>query len=126
MLLLCSKNRPRLLFTFYLKNFWEKFLFSAPEYDDDKSSSVLARYDMTISDLDGFVCFRSVVLRNPFVIIRSPRYVNTLIAYDTVEDQYKVLCVKMFDRKMQQQQEHFVCTLSSSQKQEWRMIENRT
>uniref|UniRef100_A0A0D2ZST3 F-box associated beta-propeller type 3 domain-containing protein n=1 Tax=Brassica oleracea var. oleracea TaxID=109376 RepID=A0A0D2ZST3_BRAOL len=119
MLLLCSKNRPRLLFTFYLKNFWEKFLFSAPEYDDDKSSSVLARYDMTISDLDGFVCFRSVVLRNP-------RYVDELIAYDTVEDQYKVLCVKMFDRKMQQQQEHFVCTLSSSQKQEWRMIENRT
>ena len=54
------------------------------------------------------------------------RYVDELIAYDTVEDQYKVLCVKMFDRKMQQQQEHFVCTLSSSQKQEWRMIENRT
>lgn len=54
------------------------------------------------------------------------RYVDALIAYDTVEDQYKVLCVKMFDRKMQQQQGHFVCTLSSSQKQEWRMIENRT
>ncbi|CAG7879742.1 hypothetical protein BRARA_C01018 [Brassica rapa] len=147
-----SKNRPRLLFTFYLKNSWEKFLFSAPEYDDDKSSSVLARYDMTISDLDeicgsvnGFVCFRSVVSSKPVCnnkttvynpttrqIMKLPdvtsgrRYVDALIAYDTVEDQYKVFCVKMFDRKTQQQQEHFVCTVSSSQKQEWRKIENTT
>ncbi|XP_010485243.2 PREDICTED: F-box protein At1g30790-like [Camelina sativa] len=55
----------------------KRFFFSAPEDQmDDKSSTVIARHDITISDLDyitsaplnGFVCFTrgsSVVLRNP-------------------------------------------------------------
>ncbi|CAH8387920.1 unnamed protein product [Eruca vesicaria subsp. sativa] len=143
-----SKTRPRLLFTFYLQNSWDKFLFSAPEYDnneDDKSSSVLARYDMmTISELDvicgsvnGFICCKSVVsstklnkitVYNPTTrqIIKLPDvtsdtgYVDALFGYDPVEDQYKVLCVN----RKPQQQEFLVCTLISSQKQEWRKMEN--
>lgn len=51
------------------------------------------------------------------------------LGYDPVEDQYKVLCVMMFDRfhasQKDIQQEHFVFTLSSQQK-EWRKIENTT
>ncbi|KAG2333513.1 hypothetical protein Bca4012_016888 [Brassica carinata] len=153
-----SKTRPRLLFTFYLKNSRENFIFSAPEHDnnDDKSSSVVARYDMAISDphgsvicgsVNGFVCFRGVscfrgvdcntiyvynpttrqIVKLPVVTLNG-EYMDARFGYDPVEDQYKVLCVMMFDDSESQdiQLEHFVCTLSSSQRQEWRKIENPT
>ena len=146
-----SKSRPRLLLSLYLRDAEEQFIFSAPEhtYDDDKSSStsVMARYDMSISApgynvlygaVNGFVCFKkfscnTIAVYNPTTrqIVKLPdftpngRYMHARLGYDPVEDQYKVLCVKMFDHK-RQQQEHFVCTVSSSQKQEWRKIENTT
>ncbi|CAN7005874.1 hypothetical protein IGI04_009629 [Brassica rapa subsp. trilocularis] len=146
-----SKSRPRLLLSLYLRDAEEQFIFSAPEhtYDDDKSSStsVMARYDMSISApgynvlygaVNGFVCFKkfscnTIAVYNPTTrqIVKLPdftpngRYMHARLGYDPVEDQYKVLCVKMFDHK-RQQQEHFVCTVSSSQKQEWRKIENLT
>ncbi|KAH0931855.1 hypothetical protein HID58_008972 [Brassica napus] len=147
-----SKSRPRLLLSLYLRDAEEQFIFSAPEhtYDDDKSSStfVMARYDMSISApgynvlygaVNGFVCFKDVscntiAVYNPTTrqIVKLPdftpngRYMQARLGYDPVEDQYKVLCAKMFDHKRQQQQEHFVCTVTSSQKQEWRKIENLT
>ncbi|KAF3548070.1 hypothetical protein DY000_02000959 [Brassica cretica] len=146
-----SKSRPRLLLTLYLRDAEEQFIFSAPEHtDDDKSSSsVMARYDMPISApgynllygcVNGFVCFRGVschtiAVYNPTTrqIVKLPdvtpygRYMYACLGYDPVEDQYKVLCVMMFGSERQDmQQEHFVCTVSSSQKQEWRKIENPT
>ncbi|RID55490.1 hypothetical protein BRARA_G02745, partial [Brassica rapa] len=49
------------------------------------------------------------------------------LGYDPVDDQYKVLCVVMARSKAKYwQPEHLVCTVSSSQKQEWRKIENTT
>ncbi|XP_010477764.1 PREDICTED: F-box protein At1g30790-like [Camelina sativa] len=78
-----SKTRPRLLFTFKDMDSGKRFFFSAPEDQtdnksstDDKSSTVIARHGITISDLDyitsapvnGFVCYTrgsSVVLCNP-------------------------------------------------------------
>uniref|UniRef100_A0A0D3B283 F-box domain-containing protein n=1 Tax=Brassica oleracea var. oleracea TaxID=109376 RepID=A0A0D3B283_BRAOL len=146
-----SKSRPRLLLTLYLRDAEEQFIFSAPEHtDDDKSSSsVMARYDMPISapgynltsgSVNGFVCFRGVschtiAVYNPTTrqIVKLPdvtpngRYMYACLGYDPVEDQYKVLCVMMFGSERQDMQpEHFVCTVSSSQKQEWRKIENPT
>ncbi|XP_048608096.1 F-box protein At1g30790-like [Brassica napus] len=146
-----SKSRPRLLLTLYLGDAEEQFIFSAPEHtDDDKSSSsVMARYDMPISapgynltsgSVNGFVCFRGVschtiAVYNPTTrqIVKLPdvtpngRYMYACLGYDPVEDQYKVLCVMMFGSERQDMQpEHFVCTVSSSQKQEWRKIENPT
>ncbi|CAF1698169.1 unnamed protein product [Brassica napus] len=146
-----SKSRPRLLLTLYLRDAEEQFIFSAPEHtDDDKSSSsVMARYDMPISApgynllygcVNGFVCFRGVschtiAVYNPTTrqIVKPPdvtpygRYMYACLGYDPVEDQYKVLCVMMFGSERQDmQQGHFVCTVSSSQKQEWRKIENPT
>ncbi|CAH8313133.1 unnamed protein product [Eruca vesicaria subsp. sativa] len=141
-----SKTRPRLLLTLYRRDAEKKLIFSAPEHtDDDKSSSsfsVMARYDTTISDADdtfygsanGFVCFigarcdPTITIYNPTTrqVVKLPevkpngRYMNAGLGYDPVEDQYKVFCVMMFGSE----QEHFVCTLSSSQKQEWRRIEN--
>ncbi|CAN6834477.1 unnamed protein product, partial [Brassica oleracea] len=120
-----SEARPRLLFTFYHKESRRNFIFSAPEYeysDDGKYfSSAMARYDMTISDPDYF----SITVYNPTTrqLVKLPdytsngRYVYACLGYDPVEDQYKVLYI---------QQEHFVCTLSSFQIQEWRKIENPT
>ncbi|CAH2072138.1 unnamed protein product [Thlaspi arvense] len=50
------------------------------------------------------------------------------LGYDPVEDQYKVLCVMIdvgyYNRVVEQ--EHFVCTVRSSEKREWRKIENTT
>ncbi|KAL0843432.1 hypothetical protein Bca101_016677 [Brassica carinata] len=50
------------------------------------------------------------------------------LGYDPVEDQYKVLCVmaRFHYERQDLPLEHFVCTVSSSQKQEWRKIENPT
>ncbi|CAN6806390.1 unnamed protein product, partial [Brassica oleracea] len=147
-----SKSRPRLLLTLYLRDAEEQFIFSAPEHtDDDKSSSsVMARYDMPISDpgynllygcVNGFVCFRGVschtiAVYNPTTrqIVKLPdvtpngRYMYACLGYDPVEDHYKVLCVMIRLRSESQDipQEHLVCTVSSSQKQEWRKIENPT
>jgi len=54
------------------------------------------------------------------------RDVYTRLGYDPVQDQYKVLCVMMFDghdaNQQDIQQEHFVFTLSSQQKK-WRKID---
>ncbi|CAH8320552.1 unnamed protein product [Eruca vesicaria subsp. sativa] len=147
-------TRPRILFTSYHRESQKSFIFSAPEYDnkdDDIYSSVMARYDMTISDPDyymiygsvnGFYCFVGVssnplcnliTVYNPTTrqIVKLPdvmsngRHVDALLGYDPVKDQYKVLCVVMFEPERQDNQhDYFVCTLSSSQKQEWRKIEN--
>ncbi|KAL0897110.1 hypothetical protein Bca101_081071 [Brassica carinata] len=90
---------------------------------------------------DGTPLFNSITVYNPTTrqIVKLPdftpngRYVEALLGYDPVEDQYKVLCVMMLmmfgapdESQDDIQQEHFVCTLSSSQKQEWRNIENPT
>ncbi|CAH8271905.1 unnamed protein product [Arabidopsis lyrata] len=142
-----SKTRPRLLFTFKHFDSRKRFIFSAPEHDNnDKSSTVVARHDMTISDLvyyirsrpvNGFVCCTrgdSIAVCNPTTrqIVKFPdvksngRDVYARLGYDPVQDQYKVLCVMMFDGydadKQDIQQEHFVFTLSSGQ-QEWRKID---
>ncbi|CAA7027710.1 unnamed protein product [Microthlaspi erraticum] len=48
-----SRTRPRLLFTFSHLDSGKRFIFSAPEHDkqkDDKSSTVVARHDMTVSE----------------------------------------------------------------------------
>ncbi|EFH50350.1 predicted protein, partial [Arabidopsis lyrata subsp. lyrata] len=108
-----SKTRPRLLFTFKHFDSRKRFIFSAPEHDNnDKSSTVVARHDMTISDLvyyirsrpvNGFVCCTrgdSIAVCNPTTrqIVKFPdvksngRDVYARLGYDPVQDQYKVLC----------------------------------
>ncbi|KAJ4870809.1 F-box family protein [Raphanus sativus] len=146
-----SKTRPRLLFATYDRDSQKQFIFSAPEHidnkdDDDKSSSsVMARcetisypdYYMSYGSVEGFVCSRGLVHKtitvyNPTTrqVVRLPdlkpkgmRQMDARLGYDPVEDQYKVLCVT---ESQDIPQEHFVCTVSSSQKQEWRKIENPT
>ncbi|XP_013629717.1 PREDICTED: F-box protein At1g30790-like [Brassica oleracea var. oleracea] len=151
-----SKTRPRLLLMSYLLKNLQKinFIFSAPEHtdnkDDDKSSTVMARYDMPILEpsdylisgsVNGFVCFRgqvcnTITVYNPITrqavklpeVTPNGRCMHASLGYDPVKDQYKVLCVTMRSDSIRKynQQEHFVCTVSSSQKQEWRKIENPT
>ncbi|KAL0709861.1 hypothetical protein Bca4012_016839 [Brassica carinata] len=150
-----SKTRPRLLFKLYHRDSKKQFIFSAPEHtdnnDDDKSSSsVMARYDMTISNPDyrvlcgsvnGFFCLRrvhcdTITVCNPTTrqVVKLPdvkpngRHMQVRLGYDPVEDQYKVLCVmpRFHYERQDLPLEHFVCTVSSSQKQEWRKIENPT
>ncbi|KAG7610065.1 F-box-like domain superfamily [Arabidopsis suecica] len=141
-----SKTRPRLFFTFKHFDSRKRFIFSAPERDNnDKSSTVVARHDMAISDVayirslpvNGLFCYTrgdSIAVCNPTTrqIVKLPdvesngRDVYTRLGYDPVQDQYKVLCVMMFDghdaNQQDIQQEHFVFTLSSQQK-EWRKID---
>lgn len=140
-----SKTQPRLLFTFKDLDSGKRFFFSAPELqNDEKSSTVIARHDMTISDLDyinitsppvnGFVCFTrgsSVVVCNPttkhmltFPIVKSNgRDIYARLGYDPVDDEYKVLCVTMFHGcdGLHRRQEHLVFSLTS-QYQRWRKI----
>ncbi|XP_018444324.1 F-box protein At1g30790-like [Raphanus sativus] len=148
-----SKARPHLLLS--LSCYWSKecYIFSAPEHDnndDDKSSTVMARDDMMnlepgfyldSGSINGFVCFRGerpdynpITVYNPTTrqIVKLPdvtpdgRHLYARLGYDPVEDQYKVLCLMMFDHERRNNQlEHFVCTVSSSKK-EWRKIENTT
>ncbi|KAL0681560.1 hypothetical protein Bca4012_048407 [Brassica carinata] len=121
--------------------------------DVDKSSStVTLRHYMTISDpvyytmsrpVNGLICCMrdgSIAVCNPATrqivklpdVTRNRRCIHAFLGYDPVEDQYKVLCVMMtrFDwsRPHQQdiQREHLVCTVTSSEKQEWRKIKNTT
>ncbi|CAL9231213.1 unnamed protein product [Arabidopsis halleri] len=144
-----SKTRPRLLFTFKHFDSRKRFIFSAPEHDNnDKYSTVVARHDMTISNLvyyirsrpvNGFVCCTrgsSIAVCNPTTrqIVKLPdvesngRHVYARLGYDPVEDQYKVLCVMFFDpysakcKRQGIQPEPYVFTLQSQQK-EWRKIE---
>ncbi|XP_010495373.1 PREDICTED: F-box protein At1g30790-like [Camelina sativa] len=103
---------------------------------------------MTISDLvyyirtrpvNGFVCCTrgsSIAVCNPTTrqivklpdVVSNGRQVFARLGYDPVGDQYKVLCVMMFNRhrakrgKKGCQLEHYVFTLQSQQK-EWRKIE---
>ncbi|KAL0843433.1 hypothetical protein Bca101_016678 [Brassica carinata] len=149
-----SKTHPRLLFKLYHRDSTKEFIFSAPEHtddnDDDKSSSsVMARYDMTILDpvinelygsVNGFVCLRSIncntiTVCNPTTrqVVKLPdvkpngSYMQVRLGYDPVQDQYKVLCVMPMFLSESQEHERFVCTVSSSHgKQEWRKIENPT
>ncbi|RID73868.1 hypothetical protein BRARA_B00994 [Brassica rapa] len=114
--------------------------------------SFLTRHYMTISDpvyytmsrpVNGLICCMrdsSIAVCNPATrqivklpdVTRNRRCIHAFLGYDPVEDQYKVLCVMMtrFDwsRPHEQdiQQEHLVCTVTSSEKQEWRKIENTT
>ncbi|XP_033142418.1 F-box protein At1g30790 [Brassica rapa] len=147
-----SKTRPRLLLTFKHFDSRKRFIFSAPEHEDDKTSStVMARHDMTISDLvyyiesppvNGLVCCThgsSIAVCNPTtrqivtlpdVITPNGRDVYARLGYDPVGDQYKVLCVMMFDgfdsgTSDNIQQEHFVFTLGTPQKK-WKKIETVT
>ncbi|CAF2366343.1 BnaA02g05930D [Brassica napus] len=122
--------------------------------DVDKSSStVTLRHYMTISDLvyytmsrpvNGLICCMrdsSIAVCNPATrqivklpdVTRNRRYIHAFLGYDPVEDQYKVLCVMMtkFDWSRPHDRpgsgpEHLVCTVTSSEKQEWRKIENTT
>ncbi|XP_018475413.1 F-box protein At1g30790-like [Raphanus sativus] len=102
-----SKTRPRLLLTFKHSGSRKRFIFSAPEPEDGKIySTVMARHDMTISDLvydiesrplNGLVCCArgsSIAVCNP-----TTRQI-----------------VKLPD-------EHFVFTLGSQQKK-WKKIES--
>ncbi|EOA19676.1 hypothetical protein CARUB_v10003328mg [Capsella rubella] len=76
--LIRSKTRPRFLLTFKHFDSRKRFIFSAPEHQrNDKSSTVVARHDMTISDLvyyiksrpvNGFLCCThgsSIAVCNP-------------------------------------------------------------
>ncbi|KAL0801209.1 hypothetical protein Bca101_056385 [Brassica carinata] len=152
-----SKTRPRLLLSLGGYGTKECFIFSAPEHDindDDKSSTVMARYEMPTLEpgyylnsgsVNGFVCSKGVLpwikVYNPITvynpttrqIVKLPdvtpngRKMYARLGYDPVEDQYKVLCVMRVQAKRKNnQQEHLVCTVSSSQEQEWRKIENTT
>ncbi|CAH8387919.1 unnamed protein product [Eruca vesicaria subsp. sativa] len=147
-----SKTRPRLLLTFKHFDSRKRFIFSAPEHEDDKTSStVMARHDMTFSDLvyyiesrpvNGLVCCirgSSIAVCNPTtrqivtlpdVIAPNGRDVYARLGYDPVGEQYKVLCVMMFDgfdssTSDNIQQEHFVFTMGSGQKT-WKKIETVT
>lgn len=144
-----SKTRPRLLLTFKHSDSRKRFIFSAPEPEDDKMySTVMARHDMTISDLvydiesrplNGLVCCArgsSIAVCNPTTrqIVKLPdvtpngRDMYARLGYDPVREQYKVLCVMMFDGSESGtsdniNQEHFVFTLGSQQKK-WKKIES--
>ncbi|CAL9231212.1 unnamed protein product [Arabidopsis halleri] len=104
-----SKTRPRLLFTFKHFDSRKRFIFSAPEHDndndDDKASSFIARHDMTISDLVYYIRCRPV---NGFIC--CTRGDSIAVCNPTTRQ-----IVKLPD-------EHYVFTLSSQQK-EWRKIE---
>ncbi|CAH8383677.1 unnamed protein product [Eruca vesicaria subsp. sativa] len=103
--------------------------------------------------VNGFVCFthtfystslwNSITVCNPITrqTVKLPdignnignkgRKVYPLLGYDPEEDQYKVLCVMTYTISYgvdqgHNQPEHYVCTVSSSEKQEWRNIENTT
>ncbi|CAN8301020.1 unnamed protein product [Cochlearia groenlandica] len=144
------KTRPRLLFTFKHFDSRKRFIFSSPEHDCNNDDKIIARHDMTISDLvyyirsrplNGFICCTrgsSIAVCNPTTrqIVKLPdvtprgRDMYARLGYDPVQDQYKVLCVMMFDgrdspTKDDIEQEHYVFTLSSGQK-EWRKIETVT
>ncbi|KAG7574980.1 F-box associated interaction domain [Arabidopsis suecica] len=98
------------------------FIFSAPEHD--KSSTVVARHDMTISNLgynkrydaypyyitcppvNGLICCTrgsSIAVCNPTTrqllilpdVRANGRVTHAWLGYDPVEDEYKVLCVMM-------------------------------
>ncbi|KAL1194711.1 putative F-box protein [Cardamine amara subsp. amara] len=147
-----SKTRPRLLFTFKQFESPKRFIFSTPEHqkNDNSTTAIAARHDMTISGffdyvrsppVNGFVCFTrgsSILVCNLTTrqIVKLPdvesneKDMFVRLGYDPVEDQYKVLCLIMFDgddanQQDHIQQKHFVFTLSSQQK-EWRKIENTT
>ncbi|KAF2597782.1 hypothetical protein F2Q68_00007702 [Brassica cretica] len=122
--------------------------------EEEKSpSTVTLRHDMmTISDpayytmsrpVNGLVCCvgdSSITVCNPATrqtvklpdLTRNGRDMYARLGYDPVEDQYKVLCVMIakfnsFGPYVQDiRQEHLVCTVTSSEKQEWRKIENTT
>ncbi|CAH8346691.1 unnamed protein product [Eruca vesicaria subsp. sativa] len=104
-------------------------------------------YYLASGSVNGFVCFKGDVSSNrdscPISVynpttrqmVKLPdvtpngRRIYVRLGYDPVEDQYKVLCVMSFSSKKakyNQLEEHLVCTVSSSQKQEWRKIENTT
>lgn len=131
-----SRTQPRLLFTFKHFDTWKLFIFSAPKHKtNDKSSTVMARHDMTISNLVYSITSRpvnglvyvsrgsSIAACNPTTrqIVKLPdvesngRNIYTRLGYDPVENQYKVLCVMMFDGHSASQnniqQEHLVCTV---------------
>lgn len=97
-------------------------------------------YHLVSGSVNGFVCLVRVV---PWLCVCSPiivynpttrqvvelpkvtsNYMYARLGYDPVKDQYKVLCVVMAPKISQS--EHVVCTVSSSEKQEWRKIENTT
>nr|VDD20371.1 unnamed protein product [Brassica oleracea] len=151
-----SKTRPRLLLPFMHVESKKRFILSAPEHnkEEDKSAStVTLRHDMTILDpvyyiisrpVNGLICCirdSSISVCNPATrqIVKLPDDVTcnggdmyARLGYDPVEDQYKVLCVMIakfnsFGPYGQDiRQEHLVCTVTSSEKQEWRKIENTT
>ncbi|CAH2072139.1 unnamed protein product [Thlaspi arvense] len=137
-----SKTRPHLLLTLK-NNAGKRFIFSTPEDnngDDDKAGSIgTGRHDMRVdvhisSPVNGFVCFHgggSIFVRNPTTrqIVNLPvvelngRNKYASLGYDPVEDQYKVLCVVIHtghrrNGQAHVEQEHFVCTVRSSEKQE--------
>ncbi|ESQ42240.1 hypothetical protein EUTSA_v10015900mg [Eutrema salsugineum] len=117
--LIRSKTRPRLLFSFQHFDSRQRFIFSAPEHhnnnndeEEEKSSStVIARHDMTISDLvydintrpvNGLVCCtRKLDSSSSSIAVCNPTTRQILKLPD---------------------QEHFVFTLGSQQ-QEWRKVE---
>ncbi|CAH8387911.1 unnamed protein product [Eruca vesicaria subsp. sativa] len=146
-----SKTRPRLFLHFQHSASKKCFIFSAPEQNHNKSSTVMARYEMPLVEpgyylnsgsVNGFVCFRgddfcnTIIVYNPTTrqMVKLPdvtpngRHMHACLGYDPVEDQYKVLCVMMMlgSERQDTHHEHFVCTVSSSQIKEWRKIENPT
>ncbi|KAG2311136.1 hypothetical protein Bca52824_022693 [Brassica carinata] len=129
----------------------ERFILSAPEHNNKEDDrSVTLRHDMTISHpvyytmsppVNGMVCCifdSSITVCNPTTrqSVKLPDVrpnggcIHPRLGYDPVKDQYKVLCVIVCNPRNPYQQdiqpEHFVCTVRSSEKQEWRKIENTT
>ncbi|XP_010495374.1 PREDICTED: F-box protein At1g30790-like [Camelina sativa] len=105
--LIRSKTRPRFLFTFKHFDSRKRFIFSAPEHGrNDRTSTAVARHDMTISDLVYYIRSRPV---NGFVC--CTRGSSIAVCNPTTRQ-----IVKLPDL------EHYVFTLQSQQK-EWRKIE---
>ncbi|XP_023644434.1 F-box protein At1g30790 [Capsella rubella] len=104
--LIRSKTQPRFLLTFKHFDSRKRFIFSAPEHKrTDKSSTVVARHDMTISGLVYYIKSRPV---NGFLCCT---YGSSIAVCNPTTGQI----VKLPD-------EHYVFTLQSQQK-EWRKIE---
>ncbi|KAG2332132.1 hypothetical protein Bca52824_003312 [Brassica carinata] len=144
-----SNTRPHLLLALELFSPGKPPLFFS--VINEKTSTAIARHDMTHSTgiyyhfssrpVNGFVCFtgifssmavsNTIIVFNPITrqtvilpdVRNNGRKVCELLGYDPVEDQYKVLCVMMC---LSDQREHYVCTVSSTQKQEWRKIDSTT
>ncbi|EOA28684.1 hypothetical protein CARUB_v10024910mg [Capsella rubella] len=118
-----SRTRPRLLFT--VEDLDSRFIFSSPEHDKkygDKSSTVVARHDMTISDL-GYNYNNRCAPYGPYYITSPP--VNGLVCCTRGSS---IAICNPTTRQLMTLPQHLVLTLPGSRSKHmyWRRIENPT